>query len=83
MNATEKIILAICLIVPTFLAVNAMLWSLYQRRKNPNRSGSPPKGSFHIRQPWQKEDAALEELSQRVAGLRRPEDSTQADEKKE
>ncbi|MCL4562201.1 MAG: hypothetical protein M1281_16510 [Chloroflexi bacterium] len=77
MTATEKIILAICLIVPMFLAVNAMLWSLYQRRKNPSRYGAPQRSSFHISQPWQKEDTALEELSKRVADLRNTDEPEQ------
>ncbi len=72
MNTTEKIILAACLIIPIFVAVNAMLWDLYQRRKNPDRSGAPRLPASHIRQPWQKEDTALEELSQRVANLKNP-----------
>jgi hypothetical protein len=62
--------LAIVLVIALVVVVNLSLWFMWRGRGLHDQINSLRRTGKTMRQPWQKEDTALKELSERVRELR-------------
>ncbi|MEX2162596.1 MAG: hypothetical protein WD751_11895 [Anaerolineales bacterium] len=71
MTNNGNVILVICLTALIGLGVPAMLYAGLRRRGTIGQIELMRRAGKQARQPWQQEDASLEELSKRVENLRK------------
>lgn len=64
-----KVILVVCLTIVGVVAINAILYLALRRGQEANAITLIRKAALRVRDPWNDEAKALDELSQRVAGL--------------
>ncbi len=67
----NKAMLVICLTIFIVVGVNAAIYAAFRRGNEANQIELLRKAASRARQPWVNEDRALEELSKRVADLKR------------
>jgi len=70
----EKVALVICLTLFIVVGVNAAIYAMSRGGSTLSQIEILRRASQRARQPWKPEDEALEELSKRVAELRRESD---------
>jgi hypothetical protein len=70
----EKVALVICLTLFIVVGVNAAIYAMLRGGSTLSQIEILRRASQRARQPWKPEDEALEELSKRVAELRRESD---------
>ncbi len=67
----NKAMLVVCLTVFIVIGVNAAIYAAFRRGNEANQIELLRKAASRARHPWAKEDQALEELSKRVADLKK------------
>jgi hypothetical protein len=76
---TDRVLLVIILTVLIVIGINGVLYLALRRGNEANFVDLTRKSLKNIRNPWQAEDQALQELSHLVANLNSPEIFTPAD----
>ena len=69
----SKGVLVICLILLIVVGINAALYVTLRRGNEAGQIELFRRAAQRAREPWKEEDDALQELSRRVAGLKRAE----------
>ncbi len=66
----DRAFLVVCLTVAGVVAINVMIFLSVRRGKDVTTIDLMRKAARRVRNPWQDEDDALEELSELVSGLK-------------
>jgi hypothetical protein len=80
---TDRVLLVIVLTALIVIGVNGILYVALRRGNEANLVDLTRKSLQNVRNPWQAEDQALEELSRLVANLNSPESTNSTDERVE
>lgn len=83
MMDTDRVLLVIVLTVLIVVGVNGILYVALRRGNEANLVDLTRKSLHNVRNPWQAEDQALQELSRLVADLNSPENINSTDEQVE
>ena len=70
---TTKILLVVCITLAIVAIINAAIFAAVRRGNDAGQIELLKHAIHRSRQPWQSEDNALEELSQRVKALKKKE----------
>jgi hypothetical protein len=70
---TTKIILVVCITLAAVAIINAAIYAAFRRGNEAGQIQLIQRAVRRSRQPWQKEDEALNELSKRIEELKKKE----------